>query len=52
MRTLLVIVALVSVVGAMGVEVAAQEAPTVAWERVCPLLPGQAGNAGPALAQE
>ena len=52
MRTLLVIVALVTVVGAMGMDVAAQEAPTVAWERACPLLPGQAGNAGPALAQE
>ncbi|MEE2790946.1 MAG: hypothetical protein VX453_04880 [Acidobacteriota bacterium] len=52
MRILLVIVAVVGIVGAMGMEVAAQEAPTVTWERACPLLPGQAGNVGPALAQE
>ena len=39
MRTLLVIVALVSVAGPMGVEVAAQEAPTFVWERSCDTLP-------------
>ena len=51
MKILLVIVALFSVIGAMGVEVAAQEAPAFVWERACDVLPGQRG-AGSALVAE
>ena len=51
MRTLLVIVAFVSVVGAMGGEVTAQEAPAFVWERSCDVLPGQAGAAAALVAE-
>ena len=51
MRTLLVIVALVTVGGATGMDVAAQTARPFIWHRVCDIEPGQ-GVAAAALARE
>ena len=41
MRSVVVIVALVSVVGVMGVEVSAQDGRPIIWHRVCDIEPGQ-----------
>ena len=51
MRTLLGIVALVSVIAAMGLEVSAQGGRGIVWHRVCDIEPGQ-NVAAAALARE